>query len=464
MWDPTTRGIHKTRDIIWLKRMYFPKVLLNPPEDGDDIQVSITVQRSSIEAGERIPNIDSDEDEEVDTSHVESVHEEEADNIDDDQEEEHQGSKTRSGRSVKMPERLIAEMNVAANDYEIQLTPAEENYYAAMKELGEFGLIGAGIGGGFINTSELHVMKYDEAMTKPDKSKWDSALIKEHDRFTDHTAFQEVKRNEVPKDTKIMSSTWAMKKKASGIYRARLNAGGFEQVDGEHYDKTQISSPVVNEITVRMVLTLICMARWCAMLLDVKGAFLCGNGEKIYMEIPQGFERFYGKNSVLLLLKTIYGLKQAALAFWRELLKAFRHMEYGRSKADPCLYFRWTAFGLILWLSWVDDCLVGGKDEGVKKAKAHMMDLFDCDDVGELKEYVGCKVDYDRNAGTMKLTQPVMIQSFQDEFELPEGKSSNTQAIPGTVMSEGEVINQVDDKIQSTYRSGIGKLLHDEVD
>jgi hypothetical protein len=199
------------------------------------------------------------------------------------------------------------------------------------------------------------------------------------------------------------------------------------------------------------------------MLLDVKGAFLCGNfenGEKIYMEIPQGFERFYGKNSVLLLLKTIYGLKQAALAFWRELLKAFRHMKYGRSKADPCLYFRWTAFGLILWLSWVDDCLVGGKDEGVKKAKAHMMDLFDCDDVGELKEYVGCKVDYDRNAGTMKLTQPVMIQSFQDEFELPEGKSSNTPAIPGTVMSEGEVINQVDDKMQSTYRSGIGKLLH----
>jgi hypothetical protein len=35
-------------------------------------------------------------------------------------------------------------MNAAANHYEIQLTPAEENYYAAMKELGEFGLIGAG--------------------------------------------------------------------------------------------------------------------------------------------------------------------------------------------------------------------------------------------------------------------------------------------------------------------------------
>jgi hypothetical protein len=114
------------------------------------------------------------------------------------------------------------------------------------------------------------------------------------------------------------------------------------------------------------------MAGWCAMLLDDKGAFLCRNfknGENIYMEVPQGFEGFYPKNSVLLLLKTIYGLEQAALAFGRELLKAFLHMEYGRSKADPCLYFRWTSLGLILWLSWDDDCLVGGKDEGVKKAK-----------------------------------------------------------------------------------------------
>jgi hypothetical protein len=53
-----------------------------------------------------------------------------------------------------------------------------------------------------------------------------------------------------------------------------------------------------------------------------------------------------------------------------------------------------------------------------------------------------------------------MIQRFQDEFELPEGKSSNTPAIPGSVMSEGELKNQVGDEIQLTYRSGVGKLLH----
>jgi hypothetical protein len=52
MWDPATGGLHKTRTIIWLKGMYVPKVSLDPPADGDDIQVTITVQHSSIKAGE----------------------------------------------------------------------------------------------------------------------------------------------------------------------------------------------------------------------------------------------------------------------------------------------------------------------------------------------------------------------------------------------------------------------------
>ncbi len=35
--------------------MYFPKVSLDPPADGDDIRVTITVQPSSIKAGEGEP-------------------------------------------------------------------------------------------------------------------------------------------------------------------------------------------------------------------------------------------------------------------------------------------------------------------------------------------------------------------------------------------------------------------------
>jgi hypothetical protein len=130
MWDPATGGVHKTRNIIWLKRMYFPKVSLDPPADGDDIQVTINVQHSSIEVGEGEPINDSDTTE-IETTNIKTIHNDESEASKEDEalgEEEIpelEGTRTRSGRNVKMSDRLIAEMNAAANDYEIRLTPAE---------------------------------------------------------------------------------------------------------------------------------------------------------------------------------------------------------------------------------------------------------------------------------------------------------------------------------------------------
>ena len=50
------------------------------------------------------------------------------------------------------------------------------------------------------------------------------------------------------------------------------------------------------------------------------------------------------------------------------------------------------------------------------KAKDKMMNLFECDDVGEMKEYGGCMVEHNKSKGQLKVTQPVMIRSFKDEF------------------------------------------------
>jgi hypothetical protein len=105
-----------------------------------------------------------------------------------------------------------------------------------------------------------------------------------------------VPKKDVPKDIKFMSSTWAMNKKSNGTYRARLNARGYEQVDGIHYDSSNISSPVTNDATIRIIMVLMIIFKWSAQLVDVKGAFLCGNfkdGEEIFMEVLERFEEFY---------------------------------------------------------------------------------------------------------------------------------------------------------------------------
>jgi hypothetical protein len=122
---------------------------------------------------------------------------------------------------------------------------------------------------------------------------------------------------------------------------------------------------------------------------------------------------------------------------------AFASMNYVRSKANPCLYFDWNVDGLVVWISWVDDCLVCGKQSGVLVAKKQMMDGFNCDEIGNMDEYVGCKVKRDYVDGSIKLTQPVMLQSVKDEFDLPGGPSPNTPAIPGSAMVRAEPENCV---------------------
>ena len=51
------------------------------------------------------------------------------------------------------------------------------------------------------------------------------------------------------------------------------------------------------------------------------------------------------------------------------------------------------------------------------------MSRFECEACGELDEYVGCKITIP-DEHSLKFTQPVIIQSFEDEFELPKRPTS----------------------------------------
>ena len=68
-------------------------------------------------------------------------------------------------------------------------------------------------------------------------------------------------------------------------------------------------------------------------------------------------------------------------------------------------------------------------------AKKQLMDRFDCNEVRELMEYIRCKID--RGNRWMKLTQPLLLQSFEDEFDLPNAKSLSTPAAPGEALRSG---------------------------
>lgn len=79
-----------------------------------------------------------------------------------------------------------------------------EDFHA---EVNEFACVGAGLGGGFVDTSELYVMKYPEAMASKDKPVWDKAVVQEHDCMVEVPVFEPKLQSKVPADAKILTST-----------------------------------------------------------------------------------------------------------------------------------------------------------------------------------------------------------------------------------------------------------------
>lgn len=535
MYNPATGGIHETRDVLWLRRMYYEKPLspkeFQVPDDGIlRLAPTPTVPMLAIESIDAMEALDVQTpnpfalhhtvpvEEEDGGALVDNQDEEEGDAFEDaNQEPDHEDEEevshpaatrtitrpvtvTRSGRisrmAVRFDDKTPQEHDEEARERQQLVQEAEGDNNSESSDSSEpvefvdavddstaptapttdgefslvsidvhnfepeYGLVGASLGGGFINTNELKPLKYKEAMAGPDKKNWELAVEEEKVRFETTKAVEARSRGSLPPGTKIMDSTWACKKKSNGVFRARLNLRGFRQIDGVHYDSHDVSSPVASTITIHIMLALIAILGLYASLVDVNGAFLLGDWEadrEIYIDVPEGWEHHYPPDTVLKLLKTVYGGKQSAKRFWVKALAVLDAMGFHRSKADPCLYYKWhEQHGLILIVSWIDDFAIAGSKQGVEAAKKDFFSHFECDDTGVMKEYIGNKID--RKEGELKMTQPVLLQSFTDEFDFVRDPKITVPGVPLSVLGATEGKLDPDDLFK--YRSGTGKLLH----
>ena len=93
----------------------------------------------------------------------------------------------------------------------------------------------------------------------------------------------------------------------------------------------------------------------------------------------------------------------------------------------------------------------------VIKTKEHMMELFDCKTMGEMKGYVGCKVKHDkekRQIASMAEKLPRRVWTW-NRWQQP-----NTLLEQGAKMTEAEEGTELEHEKQFKYRSWINELLH----
>jgi len=72
-----------------------------------------------------------------------------------------------------------------------------------------------------------------------------------------------------------------------------------------------------------------------------------------------------------------------------------------------------------------------------KHEKELLKKRFKCDDNGKVNDYFGCKIDISSNVRSLKMTQPVLVQSLTDGFEDNiQGRSPVVPADPGNILTK----------------------------
>ena len=92
----------------------------------------------------------------------------------------------------------------------------------------------------------------------------------------------------VPKSKNVFNMKWVYKNKSDGRYRARLVSMGFKQKEGIDYLHSH--SPVLNDSTIRILLSLSLKSEYSMVIVDITKAFLESPlDEDNYIYVPPGY-------------------------------------------------------------------------------------------------------------------------------------------------------------------------------
>ena len=174
-----------------------------------------------------------------------------------------------------------------------------------------------GAGGKFPDVSNFHEWHYRDLMHFPEaaQKKWKTTCYEELESLNKCDVFE---LTDLPNGHKTIGYRWVFNVKSDGHKEARLVSQSFSQVESVDYNK--LFSPVVWFESMHLMLALAALHNWYMMGVDVHTAYLYRKLDKeIYMSQSEGFIARGQESKVIHLKRALYSLKQAGLAWWKEL-------------------------------------------------------------------------------------------------------------------------------------------------
>ena len=298
---------------------------------------------------------------------------------------------------------------------------------------------------------------YKQATNCEEKVQWEAAIQKEWDSMSNNDVWEVVT---MPENRKCVRSKWVFDKKHDENgnlvkFKSRLVAMGCTQVEGIDYTDTY--APTVERSSIRIMLMYCLKKRFFVNQADVVSAFLQAPlEEEIYMYPPDGFRNVIGKDKVLKLRKSIYGLKQSSREFHKKLANILLKLGWKQLKSDPCIFMKNDE----IIIHHVDDLLFGASSVGnynklIKQIDSEMKII----DQGPVKHYLKMKIDYNLEKGTCKISQPAYIMEIMEEFNLVNIQTKRTPLCPHTVLDKVELTEEEKKKMANLpFRELLGKI------
>jgi transposase InsO family protein len=238
----------------------------------------------------------------------------------------------------------------------------------------------------------------------------------------------------LPAGRKAIGSKWVLVRKpqanGSVLLKARLTAKGFAQRAGVDY--TETFAPTLKYTTFRFLLIDAAARDRELMQMDVKTAYLnAPMDEEVYMRQPEGFIDAARPHAVCLLIKSLYGTKQAG-ANWNKEVNSFitRELGYTRSQCDPCLYHRVSRSGGSMLLGLFVDDIISSFDAADaaewSELKAAFMSKYESKDLGEAALVLGMRLTRDRSRRTIVVDQQTYIDKVLRSFNMQQCNTSRT--------------------------------------
>jgi hypothetical protein len=274
----------------------------------------------------------------------------------------------------------------------------------------------------------------EQLRRSPNAAAWRTSDEKELDSHHTIGTFDFVER---PEGVRVHKSSMIrrLKRDSQGLpfqAKSRLVAKGYSQLRGVDFD--DISAPTPTAATIRILFALAAELDLQLYHIDFATAFINATvKEDIYLSLPPGFEvtNAAGKDMVLKLKRSIYGLRQSSHNWNETLHKVLIGYGMQRSKVDPCLYYKALANDDMIMLAvHVDDLLgaAASSEALIDDLHHYLNSKFKCKVVGAVEHFLGVRVTRDRANRTIHLDQQAYLERMLERYGMADCSPAPTPA------------------------------------